>query len=109
MMLQRIAMGIGGTVVVALVIGLAAPKTVRAVVSTLVTVANTPANPVPTQSVDNPALHPFQAQANCTADISGTCTADQFFLIPAGMTAVVQYFSGECRIGDSNIAPVNVV
>ena len=49
--LRRIAMAMGGTVVVALVIGLAAPKTVHAVVSALVTVANTPANPVPAQEV----------------------------------------------------------
>lgn len=106
--LRRIAMAIGGTVVVALVIGLAAPKTVRAVVSALVTVANTSSNPVPVQSVDNPALQPFQASASCTADNSGSCQADQFLLIPSGMTAVMQYFSGECRIGNSDIAPVNV-
>ena len=49
--LRRIAMGIGGTVVVAVVMGLAAPKTVHALVSALVTVANTPANPVPVQEV----------------------------------------------------------
>jgi len=49
--LRRIAMAIGGTVVVALVIGLAAPKTVHALVSALVTVANTSANPVPAQEV----------------------------------------------------------
>ena len=49
--LRRIAMAIGGTVVIALVIGLAAPKTVHALVSALVTVANTSANPVPAQEV----------------------------------------------------------
>ena len=49
--LRRIAMGIGGTVVVALVFSLAAPKTVHAVVSALVTVANTATNPVPAQEV----------------------------------------------------------
>ena len=49
--LRRIAMSIGGTAAVALVIGLAAPKTVHAVVSALVTVANTSANPVPTTDV----------------------------------------------------------
>lgn len=49
--LRRIAMGIGGTVVVALVVALAAPKTVHAVVSALVTVANTATNPVPAQEV----------------------------------------------------------
>jgi len=49
--LRRIAMAVGGTVAVALVIGLVAPKTVHAVVSALVTVANTSANPVAVQRV----------------------------------------------------------
>jgi len=49
--LRRIAMAVGGTVVVALVIGLVAPKTVHALVSALVTVANTSSNPVPAQEV----------------------------------------------------------
>ena len=49
--LRRITMGIGGTVVIALAIGLAAPKTAHAGVSAAVTVANTPSNPVPTQEV----------------------------------------------------------
>lgn len=49
--LRKIAMGIGGTIVIALLFGLVAPKTAHAVVSALVTVANTSANPVPTQAV----------------------------------------------------------
>ncbi len=53
--LRRIAMVIGGTVVVALVIGLAAPKTVHALVSALVTVTNTAANPVPVDPDGNAA------------------------------------------------------
>jgi len=44
---RRIIVGLAGVVVVALAMELAAPKAVRAVVSTLVTVANTSANPVP--------------------------------------------------------------
>lgn len=109
--LRRIVMAIGGTAVIALVIGLAAPKTVRAVVSTLVTVVNTPANPVPTQSVDNPALQPFQAYAVCTTSAVArppVCTASQFLLVPLGMTAVMQYFSGECSINGSQFAPEHV-
>jgi hypothetical protein len=45
--LRRIAMAISGTVVVALVLTLAVPKAAHAVFSALVTVTNTPANPVP--------------------------------------------------------------
>lgn len=49
--LRRIAMAIGGTVVVALVLALAVPRAAHAVLSALVTVTNTPANPVPAQEV----------------------------------------------------------
>ena len=95
--LRRIAMGMGGTVVVALVIGLAAPKTVRAVVSTLVTVANTSANPVPTQAMDNPALQHFEVSASCTTVVS--CANDTVILnVPVGMTAVVQDVSADCQV-----------
>ena len=46
--LRRIAMGIGGTVVVALALTLTVPRAAHAVLSALVTVTNTSANPVPT-------------------------------------------------------------
>jgi len=49
--LRRIAMAIGGTVVVALVLTLAVPRAAHAVLSALVTVTNTSANPVPAQEV----------------------------------------------------------
>lgn len=99
--LRRIAMAIGGTVAVALVIGLAAPKTVRAVVNKLVTVDNTPANPVPTQSVDNPALAPSFSVAvvcpNFAEDVT-PCQREIPSMIPSGMTAVVKDISGHCRL-----------
>ena len=99
--LRRIAMAIGGTVVVALVIGLAAPKTVHAVASALVTVANTPANPVPVQSVDDHALHTFQEEGTCTSAVNFNCQAQGFFPVPLGMTAVVQDVSGLCNFNPS--------
>lgn len=98
--LRRIAMAISGTVVVALVLTLAVPRAAHAVLSAVVTVTNAPTNPVPTQSVDNPALAPsFSAQGTCS--VSGSdfnCQNDNFFTIPQGMTAVVKDVSGHCRI-----------
>jgi hypothetical protein len=94
-------MAIGGTVVIALMIGLAAPKTVHAVVSALITVANTPANPVPVQSVDDHALHAFQEAGSCTSAISAPCQAQGLFPVPLGMTAVVQDVSGLCNFNPS--------
>jgi hypothetical protein len=49
--LYKAGAGVAGVVFVASAITLFAPKAVHAVVSALVTVANTPANPVPTQAV----------------------------------------------------------
>lgn len=85
--LRRIAMGIGGTVVIALVIGLAAPKTVHALVSALVTVANTSSNPVPVSNVNEPALEAYQDF--CRADLS-VGTGCNFQTVPAGKRLVIQ-------------------
>jgi hypothetical protein len=49
--LQRLLMGLGTVLLLALALQLVAPKAVRAVVSTLVTIANTSSNPVPVQVV----------------------------------------------------------
>lgn len=102
--LRRIVMGIGGIVVLALGIALAAPKTVHAVVSTFVTVANTSSNPVLTQSLDNPALQPFQATGTCNS-VGQPCSASDFFMVPAGMTAVVEDASGNCRLTNFGTVP----
>jgi hypothetical protein len=49
--LQRFLMGFGSLLVFAVSLQLFAPKAVHAVVSTLITVANTTSNPVPSQQV----------------------------------------------------------
>ena len=53
--LRRIAMATGGTVAVALVLTLAAPRAAHAVFSALVTVTNTSANPIPVDPDGNAA------------------------------------------------------
>jgi hypothetical protein len=99
--LRRIAMGIGGTLVVALVMGLAAPKTAYAVLAALVTVTNTASNPVPVQSVDDHALRAFQESTTCTSGVSVSCQAQGLLPVPLGMTAVVQDVSGLCNFNPS--------
>jgi hypothetical protein len=49
--MRKALIGIGGLAILALLMALAAPKAVHAIVSTLVTVSNTAANPVPTHEV----------------------------------------------------------
>lgn len=54
---RRIAMAIGGTVVVALVLALAVPSAAHAVLSALMTVANPSANPMPVRKVKDPVAN----------------------------------------------------
>lgn len=65
-----------------LILGVATSRDVRAAVSALVTVANTAANPVPTQSVD--AKNAFQA--DLTLGLSS-----QPIAIPVGQRLVVEF------------------
>jgi hypothetical protein len=96
---KRSLMGLGIVLLVAVSLQLFAPKAVHAIVSTLVTVANSSANPVPTLAVDNPAKTPFFASATCKNSAGGDqCSAQNFLAVPAGMTAVVQDVSGYCRV-----------
>jgi hypothetical protein len=105
-MIRRIAMATGGTVVVALVLTLAVPRTAHAVFSALVTITNTAANPVPTQSVDNPALAPsFSVAVVCSTFNDATCENSIPSIIPSGMTAVVKDISGHCRFPTVDSAP----
>jgi hypothetical protein len=102
--LRRIAVAIGGIVVVALVLTLAVPRTAHAVFSALVTVANTATNPVPVQSVDDHAQHAFQREAGCTSAANVQCVVSGLFPVPLGMTAVVQDMSGICDFSPSTTA-----
>lgn len=97
--LRRIAMGTVGTVAVALMLTLAAPRAAHAVLSAFVTVTNTWSNPVPTQSVDNPALAPsFSVSVVCSNAVDVSCQSSIPSIIPSGMTAVVKDISGHCRL-----------
>jgi len=96
--LRRIAMSIGGTAAVALVIGLAAPKTVHAVVSALVTVANTSANPVPTTDVmrsvaQNVELHcqpgPGGRPSCIVIPPTGQVGPEPEYVVPSGSNLVI--------------------
>ena len=74
-----------------------------------VTVANTSANPVPTQSVDNPVLQAFQATDSCVFNSTTICQSQSLPLVPLGMTAVVQNASGHCDLSGSVPAPLEVL
>lgn len=71
---RRIVVGLAGVIVVALAIELAAPKAVHAIVSTLVTVANTSSNPVPTVAVDTRSVNVVNAAVPVTGNVNATLT-----------------------------------
>jgi hypothetical protein len=101
---KRFLMGIGTVVLLALSLQLVAPKAVHAVVSTLVTIANTPANPVPIRDVADPTNFPYSAELCAEANV-GSCdpSLSQAFVVPSvtstGNTVkqlVIEYVSGSC-------------
>ncbi len=101
---ERIAMGIGGVVVAVLLLAVAAPKAVHAIVSTLVTVANTPTNPVPTRDVADPTNFPYSAEL-CAEINADSCARNlsEAFVVPTVTSTgnpvkelVIEYVSGSC-------------
>jgi hypothetical protein len=67
--IKRTLITISAVAVAVLGIGIFAPKAAHAVQEVMVFVANTRANPVPNQDVDEPARHPYVA--TCSADVKG--------------------------------------
>lgn len=111
--LRKILVGLGSVLAVAFILALASPKAVRAVVSTLVTVSNTPANPVPVTEGTDIAEQPFETTI-CKDGGSGVCatvatdlgvgaTPPSSFTVPTTDSArhavkmlVIKFVSGVC-------------
>jgi len=83
----KAAVGIAGILFVASAMSLVAPKTVHAVVSALVTVANTSTNPVPVSNVNEPALEAYQDFCRIDLSVTGGCN---FQTVPGGKRLVIQ-------------------
>src|SRR5580700_1363886 len=91
-----------GVLVIAAV-GIMSPRVAHAVVATMVQVANTTANPVPNQDVDNPARNFFQA-TNSAGGCSGTCVIT-FSAVPNGARLIIRQVSSLVTIGVSGATP----
>ena len=120
---KRIGIGLAATIVVAAALQLVAPRAVRAVVSTFVTVANAPSNPVPvansqnssgfvqplvTQDYDNLAHRPFAITQTCRFDLSGEC--ENIGITAFEHTAsVIEEVSGSCVFGSAQVNDINLV
>jgi hypothetical protein len=101
--LKKITIGFGGVVLAALLLALTAPKAVHAVVSTLVTVANTPTNPVyTTDAVNSENL----LQVTCTlpdTSFDGNSISNRScYTVPAGQRALIEQVDGICSTARGN-------
>ncbi len=94
--LGRISLMTLSVIGLSLILGVATSRSVRAAVSALVTVANTSANPVPTQGVD--AKNAFQTSFNLQLN-------PQAITIPAGQRLVVDFITVS-GIADSLSGPI---
>ncbi|MGA2813468.1 MAG: hypothetical protein ABSG16_18865 [Candidatus Acidiferrum sp.] len=108
--LQRFLMGLGTVVLLAVSLQLAAPKAVHAVVSTLVTIANTPSNPVyTTDAVNSENL----LQVTCAMSFASSNGSDisnkNCYTVPAGQRALIEQVDGICSTQTGTaIANVNL-
>lgn len=106
--LRKIVIGLGAIVVVALMLALASPKTVHAIVSTLVTVANTSANPVPTTAptgVGVPVRNLVTLQCGFITDGEPACGSGYSRIGPDGSISSFTIPSGQTFV----LTDVNVV
>lgn len=96
--LRRIAMGLGGTLLIAVVSALAAPKAAHAVLSALVTVTNTSANPVPTTDVMRSVAQNVELHCQASGEGAPSCTlipptgqagSEPDYSVPSGSSLVI--------------------
>jgi hypothetical protein len=94
---KRITMGLGSIVLAGLLLALTAPKTVHAVVSTLVTVANTPSNPVyTTDAVNSENLLQVTCVLPDTSIDAGEVSNKNCYTVPPGQRALIEQVDGIC-------------
>lgn len=109
-LLNRALAVLGTVVVIAVIAALVTPKAVHALVSTFVTVVNTPAQPVPTLATD--AHTAFHASGSCLFNGSQFCTVGAgippIFRISQGQIAVLESTSGRCTNSVGNITSIDI-
>jgi hypothetical protein len=106
--LRRIAVAVGGAMVVALVLTLAVPRSAHAVFSALVTVVNSVAvvnptsngttQPLITETTDGQSHQPVQAGCapQSTAGEAGDFACPTVFTVPDGERLVIEYVDASC-------------
>jgi hypothetical protein len=103
---KRIVIFAGCVVLAAIFVSVLAPKATHALVATLVQVANTSSNPVPT--LEQEAQSAFVAQGTCQMSFQA-CAVGTLYTVPAGKTAVLESVAFNCiLIPSSGTSPSGV-
>jgi hypothetical protein len=109
--IKKILLVIGGLALAAVLTAMVAPKSTHAFVATLVQIANTAANPVPTEEALGAAVLArvvcgassqqgrFQFVANCIDTLSGSGAQ---FVVPAGKRLIIEQLDGGCLTPSGN-------
>jgi hypothetical protein len=96
-LLQRFLMGLGTVLLLAVSLELFAPRAVHAVVSTLVTVANTPSNPVyTTDAINSENLLQVTCTLPETSFDGNSISTRNCYTVPAGQRALIEQVDGIC-------------
>jgi len=113
---KRLLIGCLGFVVSIAMITLAAPKSVHALVATLVQVANTSTNPVVAEDADRASRIPYQSQSAFDGSTPGACLTgpfpcsfNSFSAAPAGYRLVVQNIDALLLVGNADPVPFGFV
>ena len=102
MMLKRTLWFVAALALAATLTGLLAPNAAHSLVSALVTVGNTPAQPVPTVATDAQTAFVvsnycyFNYNSSGSTGPSDNCQLNPFYSVPAGKTAVIESATGVC-------------
>jgi hypothetical protein len=96
---KKILMLAGGAALAGIMAIAIAPKTAHGLVATLVQVANTSSNPVPT--LEQEAQSAFVAQGTCQVSFEA-CAAGTLYTVPAGKTAVLESVAFNCILVPSS-------
>ena len=99
---KRLLMVAGAVALAGIVGAMIDPKGAHALVTALVTVANTSANPVPSVATDNPALQPFQ-----TGGIVSGSTLIFSFAVPS-KTLAIEQLNVLCTVPTGSFNPVDI-
>ncbi len=94
---KKLLSALGAVLLAALLLVVAAPKTVHALVATLVQVSNTPSNPAIT--LEEEAQSAFVANTTCSF-VTTDCTINSLYSVPENKIAVIESVSDYCYIAE---------